>query len=141
MSADNPRLELPDVPHWPGRTPRPAEAVFAPFIDALPERLAVEAYATSPAFQAGLEAFRRGYFWEAHELWEAVWTRLPPASAERFLLRGAIQLANAGLKRRMGRAGAAERLLALADEALAEAARRGLRGEGFSPPLLRAQVA
>ncbi len=49
---------------------------------------------------------------------------LPPVSAERQLLQGLIQLANAGLKNRMGQTSAAKRILALADSALSEAMRR-----------------
>lgn len=49
---------------------------------------------------------------------------LPPASAEKQFMRGLIQLANAGLKNRMGRRIAADRILALADAAFSEAAMR-----------------
>ncbi|MCW1930939.1 DUF309 domain-containing protein [Pararhodobacter zhoushanensis] len=111
---------MPPEPHHPGRNARPDEAFFAGLIAGL-DGLAAEALAQSPAFLAGFEAFARRYYWEAHEFWEPVWAALPPASAERHLLRGLIQLANAGLKRRMGRPGAAVRILALADAALREA--------------------
>lgn len=103
---------LPPQPYLPGRTDRPGPEWFAP-------------QRGPGAFAAGFEAFERGYFWEAHELWEPVWMAQPPASAERALLRGLIQLANAGLKRRMGRDAAAVRILALADAALSEALARG----------------
>jgi hypothetical protein len=115
---------LPPVPHQPGRTPRPDDALFAPLKAGLSSELSFEDLAASKAFRGGLEAFDAGYFWEAHELWEAVWICLPPASAERQLLQGLIQLANAGLKNRMGQASAAKRILALADAALLEATRR-----------------
>lgn len=111
---------LPPEPHHPGRNARPDEAFFAGLIAGL-EGLAADALAQSPAFLAGFDAFARRYYWEAHEFWEPVWAALPPASAERHLLRGLIQLANAGLKRRMGREGAARRILALAEAALREA--------------------
>lgn len=112
-------LLLPPQPYFPGRTPRPDEALFAPLKEG------AEAGVTSPAFTGGLGAFEARYYWEAHELWEAVWMALPPASAEKLWLQGVIQLANAGLKARMGRMAAARRCLALADTALTEAARRG----------------
>lgn len=83
--------------------------------------MSVENLASSDAFRCGLESFGRRYYFEAHELLEAVWLRLPPASAERHLLRGLIQLSNAGLKARMGRANAARRILTLSRTALAEA--------------------
>lgn len=137
-------LDLLCEPHLPGRTPRPPEDAFAPLKAALGEGGAPAALAGSAAFAAALDLFARRYYWEAHELFEAVWVRLPPASAERVLLRGVIQLANAGLKARMGRAAAARRILDLADAALAEAARRrpggalGLASERIAA--LRAQA-
>ena len=115
---------LPPVPHLPGRTPRPPDEIFEPLKATLAQRGSPEEMAQSAAFAGGLSAFAHRYYWEAHELWEAVWIRLPPASAERYLMRGLIQLANAGLKGRMGRDAAAVRILDLADGALAEAAAR-----------------
>lgn len=123
-------IRLPGPPHIPGRTPRPPEAAFAPFKAALGADLTPDDLAKSSAFSAAFDLFARRYYWEAHEMFEAVWIRLPPAGAERVLLRGLIQLANAGLKARMGRRAAAERILGLADAALAEAARR-LPGVGM----------
>ena len=124
------RPEPPAVPHLPGRNPRPAEAGFAPLKAGLSAEMEAGAALASPAFAAGLAAHRAGYHWEAHELWEAVWAALPQAAAERMLLRGLIQLANARLKAAMGRGGAARRCLALADLALHEARLRG----ALSPP-------
>ena len=62
----------------------------------------------------GLDFLRDGYFWEAHEVLEAVWLALPPNSAERVLCQGLIQLANAGLKQVMQRDTAAARLRQIA---------------------------
>lgn len=112
---------LPPSPYLPGRAARPDAAAFDALKTGLHPGLSIAELAASDAFGAGRAAFARGYFWEAHELWEAVWICLPPASAERHLLRGLIQLANAGLKARMGRSGAAARISALADRALREA--------------------
>ena len=71
--------------------------------------------------QAGFAAFDARHYWEAHEFWEPVWMAQLQASAGRSLMRGLIQLANAGLKRRMGREAAARRILPLAEAALREA--------------------
>lgn len=137
-------LVLPPAPHLPGRTPRPPEQLFEPLKVGLSSKLSPAVLASSAAFQGGIKAFRTGYYWEAHELWEAVWMCLPPASPERHLLQGLIQLANAGLKHRMGRLKAARRIIDLADIALAEAAQRsGLSGMKVTIGLLksmRAQV-
>lgn len=125
MSRSGPELVLPPVPYLPGRTPRPPEHLFEPLKRELSPALTARDLASSIAFRCGLEAFFAGYYWEAHELWEAVWMCLPPASAERHFVRGLIQLANAGLKRRMRRPAAARRILALADAAFSEAAPSG----------------
>jgi Domain of unknown function (DUF309). len=117
---------LPPFPHLPGRNSRPDPAFFAPLLDGL-AGLGPAALTDSAAFRMGFAAYAAGYYWESHEVWEPVWAALPPASAERHLLRGLIQLANAGLKRRMGREAAALRILALADSALAEAFGGGRR--------------
>ncbi len=119
-----PLLTLPDEAHLPGRTPRPPEALFAPLIDAVSSEMTPQELADCDAFHAGRAAFDAGYYWEAHELWEAVWMCLPPAGAERLFMQGLIQLANVGLKRRMGRIQAAERVLMRADSALAEVRHR-----------------
>lgn len=114
-APDGPEDWFPAEPYVPGRTPRPSD-------DDGVHRIAREAPSpTDPAawrhnraWLAGLRLYRHGYFWEAHEVWEAVWVNTRPNSAERALVQGVIQLANAGLKQRMGRPGAARRLADLA---------------------------
>lgn len=119
-------IRLPDLAHIPGQTPRPDPALFAP-------------YRGEAALAAGLAAFRARYYWEAHEFWEPVWAAFPPASAERHLMAGVIQLANAGLKHRMGRPRAAARLLVLAESALARG--QGALGlEVLQSPAMVAQI-
>ena len=111
----------PLAAYIPGRSERPHDSLFETFKDGLSKSSPIAELASSSAFRGGLNFYGAGYFWEAHELWEAVWMCLPPASAERHLLRGLIQFANAGLKRAMDRPAAAARILALADSAIAEA--------------------
>jgi hypothetical protein len=120
----------PDTPYLPGVTPRPADPVFAPLKATLAGCETPEALAQSPCFRAGFVAFERGYYWEAHELWEPVWMALPDTSPERALVQGLIQLANAALKRRMGREKAALRIMTLATEALARAGTESRMGLG-----------
>lgn len=74
----------------------------------------------SAACQTGRAWIEAGYFWEAHEVLEAVWLAARPNSLARGFVRAAIQLANAGLKQRMQRPGAVGRLLAQAASSLAE---------------------
>jgi len=109
----------PAIPYLPGLTPRPAEGVFDVLKAGL-DGLDPAGLADSACFRAGFEAFERRLYWEAHELWEPVWLRLPDGP-ERALVQGLIQLANCGLKRRMGWNRAAARIIALAEVALARA--------------------
>ena len=67
--------------------------------------------ASDPAFQYGLVLHDDGFFWEAHEIWEAVWKAAPMNGRDRLALRALIQIANAGLKRRTERPRAAVRLI------------------------------
>jgi predicted metal-dependent hydrolase len=80
------------------------------------------AWESDAAYRYGASLCVHGFFWEAHEVWEAVWKACPPNGVERRLLRGLIAVANAALKLRMGRPNAALRLLREADALLAEAA-------------------
>ncbi|WP_253712814.1 DUF309 domain-containing protein [Bradyrhizobium sp. WD16] len=73
----------------------------------------------------GIALNDEGFFWEAHEVLEAVWRAAPPAGLDRLVLRGCIQIANANLKRRMSRPAAAARLMAEAAADFAELGRRG----------------
>ncbi|EBA09443.1 DUF309 domain-containing protein [Sagittula stellata] len=107
------------VPYVPGRTPRPPDGAY----DALKE-VSVPLQACG-AWHAGLRFYRDGAFWEAHEVWEAVWMAAPEKSAEKLMVQGVIQLANARLKRRMGRDAAADRLEEIAADLMREAWARG----------------
>ena len=94
---------LPPHPYVPRETARHPEDLFEPLKGVEP--LGPEC----PAWRHGLRFYRAGYFWEAHEMWEAVWMALPEGP-ERRLVQASIQQANARLKERMGQARAAARL-------------------------------
>lgn len=49
-----------------------------------------------------LDLFHHRFYWESHEVWEAVWLLLPRPSAEREVVQALIQIAAATLKRHMG---------------------------------------
>ena len=84
-----------------------------------------EALAQSKAFVHGECYFGNGFFWEAHEVWEAVWLACPANSAEKRFVQAKIQLSNAELKLLMGRPKACLRLCSIARELLGEAALSG----------------
>ncbi|MEP2533020.1 DUF309 domain-containing protein [Shimia sp.] len=96
----------------PGETARHDAGLFDRFGFSLDDIEASERWRLAHAF------IQEGYFWEAHELLEPIWMGLPPGSRERALVQGLIQLANAGLKRRMGRENAVARLAEMARELL-----------------------
>lgn len=75
----------------------------------------------SRAFAAGRAYLEAGYFWECHEVLEAVWMALPERTPERAIVQAMIQLANARLKLRMARPRAALRLCDIVEKHLAEA--------------------
>ena len=83
---------LPASRHVPGRGPRP------------------EGGPGDDAFRHGVDLFNNGYWWEAHEAWEAVWMGLAPNSAQRHGIQAMIQVANCFLKIAMGQ-GRAARLI------------------------------
>src|ERR1700712_1298769 len=90
--------------------------------------------ARHPALRYGIDLNDAGYFWESHEILEAIWAAAPQGGRERILLRACIQIANANLKLRMQRPHAAARLLR---EALAELDELRVRkataaGDGFA---------
>jgi hypothetical protein len=118
----------------PGET---AEADYRP-LDvakaAIPARYRGPVPSDDPALLFGSSLYANGFFWEAHEVWEAVWIAAPMNGPDRIALRALIQVANAGLKLRMGRSAAAARLLAEAAELVAELALRRVDG-GFAAAL------
>jgi len=79
----------------------------------VPDRAVLDAAKSDPAaFAYGADLYNHGFFWEAHEVWEAVWMAATPNSARRQALRALIQMANACLKLAMGKRNAFERLAA-----------------------------
>lgn len=101
---------FPEYPYVPGRTPRHPEGWFDAIRDTVRPGASVSELANSPAWAAGLAYLEDGFFWEAHEVLEPIWMALPHGSREREMVQALIQLANACLKREMGRPRAVLRL-------------------------------
>ena len=114
----------PPYAFLPGQTPEHAGQELS-VIRATVAGVPADRLTTTAAWTFGLDFLRDGYFWEAHEVLEAVWLALPPNSAERVLCQGLIQLANAGLKQVMQRDTAAARLRQIARDRIAEGVARG----------------
>lgn len=54
------------------------------------------------SYQHGLKLFRHGYYWEAHEEWEAAWHAVGRTGVVADYLKGLIKLAAVGVKVREG---------------------------------------
>lgn len=103
---------IPRPPHVyvPGQTERHPEDWFDAIKGTVQAGMSASELEASAAFRAGLAYFDAGYFWECHEVLEAVWMETPDGSAEREMVQAIIQLANARLKLLMNRPKAARRL-------------------------------
>ena len=108
------RAHVPGTGSEPDRPP--LEAAKAMVLPVTVEKT----WTTNHTYIYGFTLVRAGFYWEAHEVWEAVWLASRPNSRERSLLRALIQTANAKLKCRMQRPRAASRLIAEAQHELAE---------------------
>jgi hypothetical protein len=107
-----PDLALPGHAHVPGSGSKPDMAPLEAAKALAPSVMRHEDWQDNAAYLYGHDLLDAGFFWEAHEVWEAVWLNCPPNSAEKLLLRMLIQQANTRLKLVMGRRNAAERLAA-----------------------------
>jgi Domain of unknown function (DUF309) len=136
-------LALPRWPYVPGVEAEADHETLAMAKALVPARFNGFVPARHPALRYGLGLNDAGFFWESHEILEAVWAAAPQGGRERILLRACIQIANANLKLRMGRFHAASRLFG---EALAELDELGVRkaagaGGGFADAFPTAALA
>ena len=108
-------VALPPHAYVPGQTARHPEDWFDAIKASVTPQVPLQELNQSAAWVAGMAYFDAGYFWECHEVLEAVWMRTPDPSPEREMVQALIQLANARLKLRMGRPGATLRLCAMVE--------------------------
>jgi hypothetical protein len=110
-------LPLPRWAYVPGETIEADHDTLWQAKALVPSRFGGFVPARHPALRYGIALNDAGYFWESHEVLEAVWAAAPQGGRERILLRACIQIASANLRLRMQKPHAAVRLLG---EALAE---------------------
>lgn len=103
-------FDLPPHVYVPGATPRHPEDRFEAIKASVTGDVPVARLHETAAWQAGRAYFDAGYYWECHEVLEAVWMQTPEGSQERDMTQALIQLANARLKITMQRPRAAFRL-------------------------------
>jgi hypothetical protein len=119
---------MPRWPYNPGTDRAPDREPLEIVKRLVPLRFDGFVPADDPAFLYGLALHDGGFFWEAHEIWEAVWKAAPMNGRDRLALRALIQIANAGLKLRQARPRAAARLIQEATGLLGELGMRGVAG-------------
>src|SRR4051794_10853940 len=124
MIAD---IALPRWAHLPGVEAAADHETLAMAKALVPARFNGFVPARHPALRYGLALNDAGFFWECHEILEAVWAAAPQGGRDRILLRACIQVANANLKLKLNRPNAAARLIG---EALAELGELGVRQAG-----------
>lgn len=101
---------MPPYVYVPGQNTRHPEDLFAAVKGDIDAGAAIEDLHKSEAFRTGIAYFHAGFFWECHEVLEAVWLHTRSPSAEREMVQAVIQLANARLKLLMHRPRATIRL-------------------------------
>ncbi len=73
---------------------------------------------TLEAYLRGVDLFNRFYFWEAHEVWEALWKSHPPQADPARLIQGLINIAASLLKLHMQEAPSSQKLWRAASDRL-----------------------
>lgn len=131
---------LPPHAYVPGQNARHPEDWFDPIKASVRPDLPPDLLHRTAAWKAGLFYYDQGYFWECHEVLEAVWMQTAEGSLQRDLVQALIQLANARLKLRMARPKAAWRLCDMVESILARCP-SGQTILGLDPADLRAEVA
>ncbi|MFA6108938.1 MAG: DUF309 domain-containing protein [Candidatus Latescibacterota bacterium] len=125
-----PEQPLPAYRHLPGQTVHPFRDLrghsFGLSLRPDGPPLTLATWRENRLFLGGVDLFNHGYWWEAHEWWEALW-RQPGTSPEvRLFLQALIQLAVGLVKNRQGSRRGLVLLLGHAREKLAR-----LRGLGY----------
>jgi predicted metal-dependent hydrolase len=114
-----PEFPFPAYSYVPGGFPHPTSDPrgHSYQIDAEPaEDLRTAPWRKSRAYLYGIDLFNFGYYWEAHEAWEAHWHAAHRVSPVADLLKGLIKLAAAAVKVREGNRAGVRRHLQRARE-------------------------
>lgn len=105
---------LPRYRHVPGRTPHPTRHPdghsFEVNEPVLPD-LNTHPWQDCEPYHYGLDLFNEGYWWECHEVLEALWHAAGIGTPAGHVLQAIIQCAAAHLKTRTGQLAGARRLL------------------------------
>jgi len=114
-------IPLPGYKHKPGKNARPVDGLLESIAHSASVVTSDASHQSNTAWRYGIRLFNSGFFWETHEVLEAVWNNAPPNSREKHLVQGVIQIANAQLKASLKQPKAAARLQQLATECITRA--------------------
>jgi predicted metal-dependent hydrolase len=98
-----PARELPPYSYVPGKWPHPISDPKGHSFAHRPPALAATCMSDwrhCDEWLFGIDLFQHGFYWEAHESWEAVWQALGRNSDDAHLVKSLIKLAAAGVKAR-----------------------------------------
>lgn len=101
---------IPDHAHIPGQNPRHAEVLFDAVKSSAKKGMPLDVIKDSAAVAHGIAYLNHGFYWECHEVLEAVWMALVDHPSDRQVVQGVIQIANGFLKLKMAQPKAALRL-------------------------------
>ncbi|MDA1252429.1 MAG: DUF309 domain-containing protein, partial [Planctomycetota bacterium] len=109
-------------PLWPGMHPHPIrEKDGHSFgVEMTVAEFDADLWRDCPEFLFGIDLFNAGFYWEAHESWEAVWIAAGRRGVLADFLKGLIKLAAAGVKAREGNANGVRRHAARAEQLFTE---------------------
>src|SRR5262245_30977083 len=102
-----PDRPLPPYSYVPGLNPHPTSdprghsfGLHEPPAEPLTE----SSFRANATYLYAIDLFNHGFYWEAHEAWEALWHAAGRHGSTADFLKGLIKLAAAGVKAREGRA-------------------------------------
>ena len=104
----------PAYAYIPGHWPHPSNDVngHSYGVHASPAcALDLASWQDCTTYMDGIWLFNEGYYWEAHEAWEAIWKLMGRHGIEEQFLKGLIKVAASGIKIRQGHGKAARSLL------------------------------
>jgi len=108
MTTKRPRYgnqEFPPYSYVPGHAPHPISDPAGHSYGAThstAEPLQPASWQDSSEYVFGVDLFNHGYYWEAHEAWEALWLAAGRQGGVAQFLKALIKLAAAGVKAREG---------------------------------------
>jgi hypothetical protein len=76
-----------------------------------PPLLPPEQWRACEAWLYGVDLYNHAYWWETHEIWEAIWQQSDKKGVQGRFIQGLIQIAAAHLKRHIGNEEGVQRLL------------------------------